>query len=87
LAGLVRDAAGSLYGTTAGGGSADGAGTVFMLSSGGTETLLHVFTGPDGGEPESTLVQDVAGNLYGATAVGGSFDNGGTVFKLNTLPC
>jgi len=85
---LVMDSAGNLYGTTvAGGGSCNtGCGIVFQLSpasSGSwTETVLHHFAGgTDGATPYSGVIFDAAGNLYGATTVGGS--NGvGTVYKL-----
>jgi uncharacterized repeat protein (TIGR03803 family) len=89
-AGLVRDAAGNLYGTTYEGGSSDlrdgvsGYGTVFKLDTSGTETVLHRFTSsPDGAYPYAGLVRDAAGNLYGTTSEGGSSDYG-TVFKLDT---
>lgn len=36
----------------------------------------------DGATPQPGLVMDAAGNLYGATAAGGSRGGGGTVFKL-----
>ena len=51
-AGLVRDRAGNLYGTTNQGGAFD-LGTVFELSTGGTETVLHSFgaTPSDGEYP------------------------------------
>ena len=80
-AGLVRDAAGNLYGTTLDGG-AFGDGVVFELSPGGAETVLHSFakSTTDGGTPESALVQDAAGNLYGTTYYGGA-SGCGTVFK------
>jgi len=45
-------------------------------------SVLHGFTGPDGARPWATLVRDAAGNLYGTTSAGGTFDNG-TVFKLD----
>jgi len=87
--GLVRDAAGNLYGTTANGGSSGcfenlGCGTVFRLSlSGGvwTKTTLHVFAGNDGAAPVGNLVFDNLGNLYGATAEGGA-NGSGNVFEL-----
>jgi uncharacterized repeat protein (TIGR03803 family) len=45
--------------------------------------VLHTFTGvPDGAGPESGLVLDVQGNLYGTTSIGGT-QNLGTVFKVN----
>jgi uncharacterized repeat protein (TIGR03803 family) len=85
-AGLIRDAAGNLYGVT-GGGGAYGAGTVFELKTNGEETLLYSFTGgSDGGGPDSVLIFDSEGNLYGTTKDGGSSvvcDGGcGTVFEL-----
>jgi uncharacterized repeat protein (TIGR03803 family) len=45
--------------------------------------VIHNFSGGDGNGPESGLVRDSAGNLYGATNSGGAF-NYGTVFKLDT---
>ena len=48
-AGLIRDSAGNLYGTTYGGGTSNW-GVVFKLDTTGTETVLHSFTGgADGG--------------------------------------
>jgi uncharacterized repeat protein (TIGR03803 family) len=85
-ASLVRDAAGNLYGTTRRGGDpscAHGCGTVFRVSPDGTETVLNRFAGgTDGANPESGLIQDAAGNLYGTTYRGGAFRRG-TVFKLD----
>jgi uncharacterized repeat protein (TIGR03803 family) len=47
-------------------------------------SILYSFRcGPDdGSQPSSGLVSDAAGNLYGVTAVGGSYGNG-AVFKLS----
>ncbi len=81
--GLIQDAAGDLYGTTfAGGTSSYSAGTVFKISKAGKENVMHSFNGYDGFGPESTLVQDASGNLYGTTNSGGSIGYG-TVFKIN----
>ncbi len=83
---VVMDKQGNLYGTTSGGG-AFGYGTVFELSpnSDGTwsETVLHSFmlNDPDGSNPQSTLIFDSAGNLYGIALTGGQH-NSGTVFEL-----
>jgi uncharacterized repeat protein (TIGR03803 family) len=89
-AGLLRDSAGNLYGTTTFGGAHcygmgfPGCGVVFGLNKTGEETLLYSFTGaPNGWFPEALLVGDGAGNLYGTTINGGTFDNGGTVFKVD----
>jgi uncharacterized repeat protein (TIGR03803 family) len=81
-AGVIRDAAGILYGTTAGGGP-DNFGTVYKVDAAGTETVLHAFTGAniDGETPYGALARDEAGNLYGTTQVGGTA-NGGTIFKV-----
>jgi uncharacterized repeat protein (TIGR03803 family) len=84
IAGVVVDAAGNVYGTTAQGGSA-GLGTVYMLTpqSNGTwtETVLYSFLGGnDAATPNSSLTFDAGGNLYG-TAGGGAYGQG-TVFKL-----
>jgi len=85
-AGLVRDSAGNLYGTTNNGGPS-GAGVVFKLDAKGTETVLYAFTGgTDGGNPEAGLIRDAEGNLYGTTVDGGLTTNSGygVVFKLDT---
>ncbi len=79
---LILDAAGNLYGTAAGGGT-DSVGTVFELSpqqgGGWTETVLYSFNfdGTDGAGPAyASLVSDAAGNLYGTTSGGGTYDTG-----------
>jgi uncharacterized repeat protein (TIGR03803 family) len=87
-AGLIRDSAGNLYGTTESGGKTGGAcgigcGTVFMVDPAGNETVLHAFGGaPDGSTPTGGVVRDAEGNLYGTTAIGGS-NGGGIVFRLD----
>ena len=79
--GLISDQAGNLYGTTLGGGRV-GAGTVFELSPPKAQgdswilTLLHTFEGgADGERPYGGVVFDQAGNLYGATSLGGGSKN------------
>jgi len=80
---LVADNHGNFYGT-AGTGGADGVGTVFKIDAAGKYTLLYTFTGgADGGFPESPLVLDPAGNLYGTTDIGGA-SGFGNVFKVDT---
>jgi len=76
---------GDLYGTTTGGGpSSNGCGVVYKLDASGHETVLHSFTGgADGCNPTGGVIRDSAGNLYGTTAYGGTF-NAGTVYKLDT---
>jgi uncharacterized repeat protein (TIGR03803 family) len=82
FAGLLRDTAGNLYGTTVGGGSL-GHGTVFKLDTASDESVLYSFTDFDGAGPFAGLITDAAGNLYGTTRDGGNFGNG-IVFKLDT---
>src|SRR5215472_8006259 len=83
--GLIADAAGNFYGTTAFGGL--GHGTVFRLKHNGdgtwTESVLYRFTGTtDGIGPSDGLAMDHAGKLLGTTRVGGAH-NGGTLFELS----
>ena len=83
-AGLIRDKAGNLYGTTHDGG-VYGQGTVFKVDATGKETVLYSFTGyPDGARPEAVLFRGGAGNLYGTTTYYGGAFLWGTVFKLDT---
>ena len=74
-----------LYGTTSSGGSSDD-GTVFQISTGGSYTQLHSFSGSptDGAEPYASLI-DVDGILYGTTHTGGAGYGAGTVFSLSGL--
>src|ERR1039457_4687537 len=83
-AGLVEGTDGKFYGTTEAGGShVPPYGTVFKITSSGTFTSLHSFTGADGQGPEAALVQGSNGNYYGTTAGGGA-SNLGTVFKITS---
>jgi uncharacterized repeat protein (TIGR03803 family) len=90
FAGVIRDEAGNLYGTTSGGGNALGAGVIFKLAPpaqpGGTwtETVLYTFTGEADGAYPNAVIRDAAGNLYGTTAGGGDASGDGVVFKLDT---
>jgi DNA-binding beta-propeller fold protein YncE len=90
--GLIFNAAGNLYGTTGEGGDPScgsfgyGCGTAFefMPEANGKwqEKVLHRFTGgKDGAYPDARLIFDAVGNLYGATASGGTYGYG-TVFEI-----
>lgn len=91
------DASGNLYGVTSSGGCnpACNYGTVYKVTAGGAESIMHVFpTGSNDGEnPSSPLLIDPSGNLYGTTQNGGTPINGctppppgatgcGTVYRL-----
>jgi len=79
VAGLaVQD--GVMYGTTGGGGTAYG-GTVFSVTTAGSEHVLHSFgSNSDGRSPQAPLLA-YKGNLYGTTEYGGA-NAEGTVFEI-----
>jgi uncharacterized repeat protein (TIGR03803 family) len=92
-ASLISDDAGNFYGTTLLGGvgcpgNSLGCGVVFEISPNGSggwkQTVLHSFSGPpDAANPFlSPVIFDKAGNLYGATEFGGTY-NWGAVFELS----
>jgi len=58
-------------------------GAVYKITPGGTPTPLYYFSGGDDGNgPESAVIFDQSGNLYGTTNGGGT--NGcGTVYELS----
>jgi uncharacterized repeat protein (TIGR03803 family) len=81
--GLLRDAAGNLFGTTIYGGKINnhvcslGCGVVFKLDGSGKETVLHKFGGVEEWFPVGPLMVDPAGSLYGVV------QNFGSVFKVD----
>jgi uncharacterized repeat protein (TIGR03803 family) len=83
---LIADEKGNLYGTTSMGGASEN-GVVFELEpprekgKKWTETVLFSFNGGDGANPESGLIFDDSGALYGVTFNGGP-DDIGVIFKL-----
>jgi uncharacterized repeat protein (TIGR03803 family) len=82
---VVFDAAGNFYGTASVGG-ASGNGLVYKMTKTNrswTYSVVYSFAGPpnDGAGPESGLIFDQAGNLYGTTASG---PHGlGAIFELS----
>lgn len=87
LAALLLDGKGDLYGTTQFGG-ANGKGVVFKLSGSGSswkETVLYNFCSqelcPDGQNPNSGLVADSKGDLFGTTL--STPKNGGVVYRVH----
>jgi uncharacterized repeat protein (TIGR03803 family) len=83
----LTDVNGTLFGTTAFGGTANDDGTVFALDpETGKETVLHAFLGGADGEAPLGGLIDVNGTLYGTTYYGanaGCADTCGTVFALD----
>jgi uncharacterized repeat protein (TIGR03803 family) len=81
---LKFDRAGSLYGTTAYGGST-GNGNVFRLVRSGSgwseETIYSFLGGVNGWAPQGGVVLDSAGNVYGGTTSGGT-EYGGVAYEL-----
>jgi uncharacterized repeat protein (TIGR03803 family) len=90
----LLDVQGTLYGTTSYGGAFHGHrlfgelgyGTVFSITTSGTEKVLHNFgKGIDGAFPIAGLIE-VRGTMYGTTREGGASGRNtrGTVFSLTT---
>jgi uncharacterized repeat protein (TIGR03803 family) len=85
-AGLIFDSSGNLYGTTIYGGTGN-LGTVFELQPNGdgtwAESILFNFIGGAGGSsPQTGLIFDQSGKLYGTTGEGGNRNGAGVVFQL-----
>lgn len=80
-AGLLIDQAGNLYGTTEYGGDSSivkcggaGCGTIFTLQRSGNSwaySVIHTFEFSDGASPQSELIVNSQGNLYGTAFTGG----------------
>ncbi|HEV2325351.1 MAG TPA: choice-of-anchor tandem repeat GloVer-containing protein [Terracidiphilus sp.] len=85
LSGLITDANGNLFGTTEAGG-ANGYGTVFEILKSGSgyasaPTTLVSFDDNDGAFPQSSLIIDSKGNLFGTTFLGGAA-GAGTAYEI-----
>src|SRR5579872_79907 len=85
-AGLSWDNSGDLWGVAADGG-AYGFGSVFQLAAtpnGWMFQPIHSFDNLDGDQPESNVVIDSSGTVYGTTVYGGAYD-GGTLWRLKQI--
>lgn len=89
---LIQGTDGNLYGGTGAGGnnggncpSANGCGTIFKITRGGTFTTLHRFCSKSGcpdGEGAFALIQYTNGTFYGVTGGGGA-NKEGTIFRFS----
>jgi uncharacterized repeat protein (TIGR03803 family) len=75
---------GLFYGTTTGGGTNGGFGTVFKVTTNGLLTTLATFASANGADPQAALILGSDGSLYGTTVNGGTNGGYGTVFKVMT---
>ncbi len=73
-AGVTMDSAGNLYGTAFAGGypgvgiNSHGAGVIYKIEASGVYSVLYAFKDEgDGANPDSGVIVDAAGNLYGTT--------------------
>jgi uncharacterized repeat protein (TIGR03803 family) len=82
---MVQAGNGILYGTSYYGGSNDGSGTFFKITTAGAFTTLYNFCSlancADGQSPLG-FVEGTDGNFYGAANSGGSTSNCGTIFRM-----
>jgi uncharacterized repeat protein (TIGR03803 family) len=85
-AGVIQGRDGCLYGATSVGGTNNAPsstnGAVFKMSTNGALIWAFAFDYTNGSDPVGGVVQAADGNLYGATASGGS--GFGTVFRMTT---
>jgi len=81
---LAQGSDGYFYGTTRGGGTHN-EGTVFRISPSGTYTSLYSFAGgsSDGAGAFGGLIQGSDSNFYGTTVLGGTYETGGTVYRIS----
>jgi uncharacterized repeat protein (TIGR03803 family) len=81
---LVQGADRRLYGTAAAGGTIQGFGTVFAVTTNGTVTTLVRFGGTNGSNPYAELILASDENFYGTTSQGGSagWNGPGTIFRM-----
>ncbi|MBV9992924.1 MAG: hypothetical protein JOZ72_16730 [Alphaproteobacteria bacterium] len=90
VAGVIGDAAGNVYGSTAEGGTVadacpDGCGLVYKVTPAGNTTVMHAFCAQDScadGIAPSGLMIDSIGNIFGTTNGGGKGGHG-TIYELN----
>lgn len=82
IGGVLVAKDGTLYGTTAGGGSQQ-AGVLYKITPGGAFSVVHNFTGGYGSGPQGELVFGKDGAIYGTTFGEGKYGQG-SVFRITT---
>jgi len=84
--GVVRDAAGNLFGTTVGFGfGGQPQGSVFEYTAAGQLNTLYSFTdGEDGEWPQITPTLDASGNVWGVSAVQNGGQYAGAVWSIES---
>jgi uncharacterized repeat protein (TIGR03803 family) len=85
-AGVVRDSAGNLYGTSNGGEfhcprCESASGIVYELDTSGALTVLYAFNGLSKGNSPNGVIRSSSGSLYGTTEFDG-LSGGGVIFKI-----
>jgi uncharacterized repeat protein (TIGR03803 family) len=85
VGGLIADTNGNLFGAADSGGT-NGRGTLFeWVKNTGTLSVLANFDFSNGSNPDGALLEDSAGNLFGAASWGGMNNNpgyfSGTIFE------
>jgi uncharacterized repeat protein (TIGR03803 family) len=80
--GLILGHDGNYYGTTWYGGT--GQGTLFKVTPGGAESIVHAFSGSQDGALPSKPIQGTDGNFYGTAYWGGGPDGYGIIYKVTS---
>jgi uncharacterized repeat protein (TIGR03803 family) len=81
--GIARDQAGNIYGVVAYDGDPTcGCGTLFKYDTSGKFSIVHTFTGADGGSPVGPMIYNASTGVFYGTTTGGGSQGGGTVFEF-----
>ena len=85
VSGLIQASNGVMYGTALNGGTNNGYGTIFKVTTNGVFTPLYTFNGltTDGSTPYAGLVQGTNGSFYG-TCYGGGTNAYGSIYRLTS---
>ncbi len=82
--GLLQGTDGNLYGVSAAGGGQKPYGTIYMMSTGGAETILDYldYSSREGHNPSNPFMQHTNGKFY-STMLDGGVHGAGTVYSLD----